>query len=228
MRRLAIILFCVCYTLVSHSQDLPARWTATFTPALIPLPSGGQFGLQPGVEFMISEKLGLLLEFTFQTGKSQHADSAALNKKYFRIKPEIRYYLSNEQEKLTKYAGLQLSYSFRGFKNEKQGFYNDDPYHPDQSFYFEEAYINTPITTVSFQFGVIFSDGKKFGADVFAGFGRRFVNTSFRDVVNLTPGPRFSPPPWFNAEASYQRIGWESELHLNAGVRFLYRFYNKR
>jgi hypothetical protein len=119
--------------------------------------------------------------------------------------------------------GLQASYSFRSFKNNNEGFYYDDlPY--DYVYAFDEAHIYSPITTFSIQFGAILSDGKRVAADLFVGTGLRLVNTSFTDVKNLRQERRTRPPDWFTATASYQKIGWLSELHLNAGVRFMYRF----
>jgi len=203
------------------------KWTGTFTPALIPLPSGGQFGIQPGVEYNLNPRMSLLLELTFQTGKGQHSDSAALNKKYFRIKPEFRYHFIGKHNRLTRYIGLQTSYSFRSFRNEKSGYYYDDlPY--DYVYAFDEAHIYSPITTVSVQFGMVLSDGKRFAGDIFAGTGLRFVNTSFTNVHNLRQERRTPPPDWFTATASYQKIGWLTDLHLNAGVRFMYRFGRMR
>jgi hypothetical protein len=197
--------------------------TATFTPALIPLPSGGQFGIQPGLECNLGPRLSLLMEVTFQTGKKQHFDSSALDKKYFRIKPELRYHFIGRQGRITKYIGLQASYSFRSFKNNKDGYYYDDlPY--DYVYAFDEAHIYSPITTFSIQFGAIISDGKRVAADLFVGTGLRMVNTSFSEVKNLRQERRTPPPDWFTATASYQKIGWFTELHLNAGVRFMYRF----
>jgi hypothetical protein len=211
----------------AQSKSTNGKWTATFTPALIPLPSGGQFGIQPGVEYNFKPRLSLLVEVTFQTGKNQHSDSAALNKKYFRIKPELRYHFPGKNHRLSKYIGFQASYAFRSFKNEKEGFYYDDlPY--NYVYAFDEAKISSPITTTSIQFGLILTDGKRFAADVFAGTGLRFVNTSFSDVENLRQEMRSRPPDWFTATASYQKIGWLSELHLNAGVRFMYRFGSMR
>ena len=208
---------------VAQKKTPESRLAATITPALVPLPSGGQFGIQPGIEYLINPRLSLLLEVTFQTGKKQHSDSAALNKKYFRIKPELRYHFIGKSNRLSKYVGLQASYSFRSFRNEKEGFYYDDlPY--DYVYAFDKAKIYSPITTISAQFGMILTDGRRFAADVFAGTGLRFVNTSFSDVQNLRQVRRTPPPDWFTATASYQKIGWLSDLHLNAGVRFMYRF----
>ena len=119
--------------------------------------------------------------------------------------------------------GLQASYSFRSFKNNKDGYYYDDlPY--DYVYAFDEAHIYSPITTFSIQFGAIISDGKRVAADLFVGTGLRMVNTSFSEVKNLRQERRTPPPDWFTATASYQKIGWLTELHLNAGVRFMYRF----
>ena len=102
--------------------------------------------------------------------------------------------------------GLQASYSFRSFKNNKDGYYYDDlPY--DYVYAFDEAHIYSPITTFSIQFGAIISDGKRVAADLFVGTGLRMVNTSFSEVKNLRQERRTPPPDWFTATASYQKIG---------------------
>lgn len=225
MRVANIIILCLAMVpLIAQAQQTTAgRWAITVTPALIPMPSGGQLGVQPGFEFRFRDRFSWLNEVTFQTGKKQHADSAALNKRYFRVKSEVRYHLLGKNHKLTKYVGFQGSYSFRSFRNENEGFYYDDlPY--DSVYYFDKAKIYSPITTLSLQFGFILSDGKRFAADMFVGTGLRLVNTRFTEVHNLRQDRRLRPPDWFTATASYQQNGWLSELHLNAGVRFMYRF----
>ncbi len=227
MRRVVILsLLCViALPFITHAQkQLKGKWALTFTPALIPLPSGGQFGIQPGFEYSFSNKISWLNEVTFQTGKKQHADSAALDKEYFRIKTEIRYHFLTKSSKLTTYVGLQGSYSFRSFRNEKHGFYYDAHLPYDTVYFFDKANISSPITTISLQFGAILSDGKRFAADVFAGTGLRLVNTHFSHVQNLRQDQRVPAPYWFTATASYQKNGWVSDLHLNAGVRFMFRF----
>ena len=226
MRRVITLSFCCLLAmplLVYAQKKTPGRWAATFTPALIPMPSGGQFGIQPGVEYSFNSRVSLLNEITFQTGKKEIGDSTALNKKYFRIKTELRYHIPGRNSRLKKYIGIQGTYSFRSFRNEKHGYYYDNlPY--DSVYYFDKAQIYSPITTFSLQFGFILSDGKRIAADVFAGTGLRLVNTSFAEVQNLRQDRRVQNPWWFTATASYQKNGWLSDLHLNAGVRFMYRF----
>jgi hypothetical protein len=211
-------------SLTNAQQKAPqGRWTATFTPALIPLPTGGQFGIQPGIEYAINSRLAILTEVTFQTGKNQHNDSIALDKEYLRIKPELRYYLVGRENRISSYVSLQASYTFRSFSNKNAGYYYDNFTH-DSVFAFDEAAISSPITTFSFQYGLVLSDGKRMAADLFAGMGLRFINTTFNNVVNLRRERTNGTSDAYTAAASYQKKGKVSEMYFNAGVRFMFRF----
>ena len=218
-----IIGHCLFFSQAQAQERNTGRWAITFTPAFIPLPSGGQFGIQPGIEYNFNNRWSLLTEITFQTGKKQIADSAALDKKYYRIKEELRFHLPGKNKKLSKYIALQATYSARSFRNEKEGFYYDNLAY-DSVYYFDKAKITSPITTLSLQFGYILAEGKHFAADMFVGTGLRLVHTQYTDVQNLRQDRRLRPGDWFTATASYQQNGRLSELHLNAGIRFMYRF----
>ena len=211
----------------AQKKTVQGKWTATFTPALIPLPTGGQFGIQPGVEYSINPWLSILTEVTFQTGKNQHNDSIALDKRYLRIKPELRYHFLGRDNRISNYVSLQASYSFRSFSNKNAGYYYDNFSH-DSVFAFDEAHIYSPITTFSLQYGIILSDGKRMAADLFAGMGVRFVNTTFKDVINLRLEPNSGSSDTYTSAASYQKKGRLSEMYFNAGVRFMFRFGKMR
>ena len=111
MRVANIIILCLAMVpLIAQAQQTTAgRWAITVTPALIPMPSGGQLGVQPGFEFRFRDRFSWLNEVTFQTGKKQHVDSAALNKRYFRVKSEVRYHLlGNSQNMLASRDPIHL------------------------------------------------------------------------------------------------------------------------
>ena len=101
-----------------HSQQ--TDWGLSFTPTFVPAVSLHP-GLQLGAEYKIADRLHLLTEFTIPLKKDP--DTLASSTRYFRIKPEIRYSLSENDYGARWYTGVQLSYVFRKWKDLNDGSY---------------------------------------------------------------------------------------------------------
>jgi len=222
MRKLFLLLIiCPALSIAQKPQD--KNWGVSLTPAIIPM-KGGHLGIQPGIEYKLYNRLSILTEVAFQTGKKNNADSTALDKKYLRIKPELRYSLSKKTHVFNSYIGLQFSYSFRSFRTEKYDYYYDHLPN-DYVYYYDEAKINSPIITTSFQIGSIISDGKNFFMDMYIGLGARFIHTTYSELVNLNTGPWIRPFIGIKPFASYYYSGDLYRFHMNAGIRLIYRFH---
>ena len=224
MRKLFFILFTlfVTSTLIGQKAEPDGKWSVTLTGAFIPVP-GGNFGIQPGVEYRFNERLSLLTEVTIRVGNKNVPDSQALNKKYFKIKPQLRYNFSKMKDGSKYYIGLQGSYSIRKFSIARYGFYYDK-LPGDSVYFFDVAKVNSPVTTISIQFGTIISPEKKLSVDIFVGIGGRFINTEYTDIEKLRKGIRSRPADGPAFAASYSYFGHVTWLHLNAGLRFIYHF----
>ncbi|MES1214704.1 MAG: hypothetical protein ABUT20_04230 [Bacteroidota bacterium] len=214
------IIFLVIQPALLFAQDSSGRkWAVSLMPVHIPLP-GNFTGIQPGIEIKFSNHLRFLTDFAFTLPQKKH-DSSALNRKYLRIKPELRYILPYKGKDLF-YIGLQMSYSFRSF-NDASGYgYYFDHFPDDSVYYFSSAHIKSPVFTASFQMGTFLFDKKRISLDAFFGLGPRFVNTTYSEIVNLQflPGQK----QWIALTPSYRRKGNVTLIYLNWGLRFFYHF----
>ncbi len=225
MRNFSFILF-LLFSSSLQAQDSVSQkgWAATLAPALIPISQPG-LGIQPGIEYRFNDRYSLLAEFTIPVNGKNSKDSSELDKKYFRIKSELRYSFLSKRKTSHQYAGLQLSHASRHFIN-RNGFYYDK--HPaDSVYYYDNASIKSPVTTVTLQFGSIFTRGR-FALDVFLGVGARFINTDITDIVNPVRGVIIRGTDRPNFTASYSFAGGITMLQVNAGIRAMWHFYEFR
>jgi hypothetical protein len=217
---LFIILF-VSSLLKAQNKELENKWAASLTGDIIPVP-GKNFGIQPGVEYMFNHRLSLLMEITLLTPLKNVSDPNYLNRKYFRIQPQVRFRFSEKKSIRQYYIGLRGSYASRKFTWLNTGFYYYDL--PGDSIYrFDKANANSPISTISFQLGSIMSGKRKFFADMYIGFGMRFINTKYNEIENLRKGIRSRPADCCQGTSSYSYLGKITRFHFNTGVRLMYR-----
>jgi hypothetical protein len=224
MRRAFLFIFFgvfASFLLQAQKATPKDKWAVSLAGALIPLPVQ-DFGIQPGVEYRINNRLSLLMELTFRVGRRDNPDSEALNKRYFRIRSALRYNLSGKRKILNPYIGFQCSYATRKFTDVKFGFYYDDL--PGDSVYFyDKAEINSPVATLSFQWGALLNLSEKVSLDLFTGAGLRFIHTRYTNVENPVKGFREIPRNEIFITA-YKYSGSVVRPHLDAGLRFIYHF----
>jgi len=135
----------------------------------------------------------------------------------------LRYSLPTRRKLSNDYLGFQISRSSRSFIA-RNGFFYDDP--PSDSVnYYSQASIKSPVTTASLQFGTIVSDGR-FAVDVFVGIGARFIHTDLSSITNKTRGLPNDAPDGLHFTASYSYEGNKVMFHCNAGLRFMWHFYD--
>jgi hypothetical protein len=216
------VLFLLLYSsITAQTEKQNGGWAVTLAPALIPISQPG-FGIQPGVEYRFNDRYSLLAEITIPANKKNSRDSSELNKKYFRFKSEIRYSLLGKNKKSHMYTGLQVSGSNRKFINQNSFYFDNRK--TDSGYYYSKASINSPVTTVSVQLGSIFSKGR-FAVDVFTGIGARFIKTTITGIENPTRSAIRKPDSGPSFTASYSYLGNIIMLQLNAGIRFMWNFY---
>lgn len=210
----------VC-SFLSKAQE--SKWGISFTPALVQSPAI-HYGIQPGFEFRINDRLSLLTEIAFTTAKDK--DSSYQNSRYFRIKPELRYTLLGSKRRFNMYTGLQLSYSFRKWDDLDGGCYFNKQLYNDSSIAYNKASISSPILTSSLQFGILLSVSDHFYMDFFMGMGARMIFTNYSGIENATKQPyntaicKIVPAP----DPAYWVNGTITRFHSNFGFRVLYRF----
>lgn len=215
-------LFLFLYTsLAAQSEKKKGGWATTLTAAFIPISQPG-LGIQPGLEYRFNDRYSLLAEITIPVNKKNSRDLSELNKKYFRLKSEIRYSLLSKSKKNHMYTGLQVSGSSRKFINQNSFYY--DSRKTDSGFYYSKASINSPVTSVSVQVGSIFSKGR-FALDLFTGIGARFIKTTITDIENPTRSAIRHPDSGPSFTASYSYSGNITLFHLNIGIRLMWHFY---
>lgn len=220
--RKSFFIFSLLLSTVLHGQaDSSQRgWAATLTGALIPLGSSA-LGIQPGAEYKFNDRLHLLSEITFRAGR-RNSNDLIQDRHYMRFKSELRYnFFTKKKKAFHQYTGLMLAWATRRFID-SSGYYYEKQ-HSDSAVFFDKAKLRSPITTISVQFGSIIADGR-FGVDVFMGFGIRLVNTNITEVVNARKGIVQSRAFYFPAAYNYE--GNVSQFHFNAGIRFMWHFYN--
>ena len=217
------LLLIVYSSLWAQTVKQQRGWAATITGALIPISQPG-LGIQPGIEYRFNDRYSVLAEITIPVNKKNSKDSSELNKKYFRFKSEMRYSFLSKSKKNHLYVGLQAASSSRNFINQ-DGLYFDNR-NTDSGYYYSKASINSPVATVSFQFGsVIFFSKEKFALDLFAGVGARFINTTISDIENPVRSNIRKPDSGPSFTASYSYAGNVTMLQLNGGVRLMWHFY---
>ena len=217
MRKITLPFFVLLLTLSATAQE--HKFAISLTPALVETPVV-RYGVQPGFEFFINERLSLLTEIAVGVGGEK--DPYYGNSKYLRIKPELRYALGETKLGFEPYTGLQFSYSYRKWDNLSGGSFFDK----DSVVNYDKASINSPILTTSIQFGTIMPISDRVKIDFFAGLGARFIFTDYSRLENPTKdsylGPRrvcsLAPAPAYSAN------GTVSRFHSNLGFRLLYRF----
>ena len=218
MRRL-IFLFIVFASSAATAQK--GAWSITHTPALVELPNI-RYGLQFGGAYNLSSRVQLLTEFTVATGKPSEANIT--DARYFRIKPELRYFLAKESTPLRGYLGIQVSFASRAWSNSSAGVYNDGSFSNDSVVAFSSAKIRSPFLAATTQGGLVIRLSKRISLDGFMGIGAKSVFTRYSDVENaqkelaLNPKCRImlrpDPAWWVN--------GTLVRFQFNTGLRLLY------
>ena len=196
-------------------------WSITHTPALIELPNI-RYGLQLGGAYNFSSRLQLLTEFTVATGKPDEA--SITDSRYFRVKPELRYFLANESTPLRGYIGIQLSFVRRGWRNSSSGVYNEGSSSRDSVVTFSSAKINSPFVTATTQAGVVLKLSKRFSLDGFLGVGAKSVFTKYTAVENAQKelAVRAKCRIMFRPDPAWWVNGTLTRFQFNTGLRLIY------
>lgn len=218
MKRL-IFLCIIFFATVAAAQK--GTWSITHTPALIELPNI-RYGLQLGGAYDFSSRMQLLTELTVASGKPDEA--SITESRYFRIKPELRYFIARESTPLRGYVGVQLSFASRGWSNSSSGIYNEGSFSNDSVVSYSSAKIRSPFVAATTQAGVVLKLSKLFSLDGFIGLGAKSVFTSYTSVTNaqkelaLVPKCRimFRPDPAWWVDGTLTRF------QFNTGLRLIY------
>ncbi len=197
------------------------KLSASLTAAFISLPQFNM-GIQPGIIYRFNDRFSLSTETTIRLGRKTDPDSNTINKQYFRVQPELRYFSKKNRKGRENYTGLRLSWASRKFED-KNGFYMFN-HQTDSGYSYNRAKINSPVMTVSLQAGTIFRLGHSMGLDFFMGMGARFITTHYTDVVNPVRSKQERAPDGPHFDASYSAEGSVTWFHFNTGFRFIYHF----
>jgi hypothetical protein len=220
MRKI-ISIFCILITaLLSNAQE--SKWSVSFTPAIVQSPAL-HYGIQPGFQYAINDRLSLLTEIAFTLAEKK--DSSYLNSRYFRIKPELRYTLAASKRGLHTYAGIQLSYTYRKWSDQHGGGFFDKELYNDSLISYSKADINSPMLTSSFQFGTLFSFGDHLSMDIFMGMGIRVIFSRYSDITNVSKKPYLRPICKIVSapDPAHWVYGIVTRFHSDFGFRLLYR-----
>jgi|CXWL01.1.fsa_nt_gi hypothetical protein len=197
------------------------RCLVSFSVGGVPIP-GNPTSLLPGVEFYITPRVSVFNEVALQTQKNKDFDSTALNKKYFKYKAEARFYLFDKAKRVMPYLALQYTTAKRNFNVNKSWTYYDT-FQDDSIYSYSRASINSPIQTITGQFGLAIRVYDNFYIDFSMGLGARHINTSYSLVENLQ---KIRNRQLFNINlnSSYRFNGSITRAQLNMGFRVSYRF----
>lgn len=214
--------FLTSYLFTPAQKPLQKKTLAiTCSPAIQVAPYG-QFTVQPGIEYKINEHFSFLTDFAFLLRK-KFVDSSTLNRKFLRIKSEIKYHFPEGWKDFKFYLGLQCAYSFRKFDDLNGGSYANAKM--DSTYSFNAASIKSPVFTSTVQMGLEFFLNH-FALSFFQGLGVRVVNTSYSNVVNLGRHAFYEPrgPDYIGPTPAHYYNGTVVRGQYNIGVRLAYYF----
>lgn len=196
------------------------RFLISISAGNVPLP-GTNTSLLPGAEVYILPRVSLYGEIALLTGK-RSLDSTAVNKKYFRYKAEIRYYLSKKEPVVKPFIGIQYTNATRSFNVNKTDIYYEQN-QIDSIYKYDRAHVISPVKTLTLQVGTAIRIWRRVYGDVAVGYGFRFINTAYTDLVNLRKERR-SGFLLIKPVSSYRYIGNMTRSQLNLNFRLSYRF----
>lgn len=204
-------------------QAQVSKWAASYTPAIV-YTTQPHYGFQAGLEYRFNERLRILTEAAVIL-HDRH-DSSAVSPRFIRVKPEIRYLIANHTKKVEPYTGLQLSYSFRNWKDLDGGIFFEESLQDDSAIAFRSATVSSPVFTVSSQLGAVIRVAGHFEVDVFSGIGLRVIHTHYSDIQSGLKV--YAQPPkckiLISPDPAWWVRGMINRLHLNIGLRILYSF----
>ena len=133
--------------------------------------------IQGGIEFYLTEKLSLYNEIgiKYRKGYYETSDTSFISSKGFKIKSELRYYISTTKEH-SKNTYIALN-----------GFYNKDTHNTEIGYYYQSDSLKSRYDNFGVKKSVIGTNlligfkktiWNKFSFDAYAGIGVRFVGIS--------------------------------------------------
>ena len=218
MRRFLFLLI-VFFSSAAAAQQ--GTWSITHTPALIELPNV-RYGLQLGGAYNFSSRMQLLTEFTVATGKPD--ETSITDSRYFRVKPELRYFLTSKPTTLRGYLGLQLLYANRAWTNSSSGIFNEGSFSSDSVVAYSSAKIRSPFVAATTQSGVVIKLSKRLSLDGFLGLGAKSVFTNYSSVKNAQKQMAVNPKCriMFRPDPAWWVDGTLTRFQFNTGLRLLY------
>lgn len=202
------------------NPDGMKRFLISISAGNVPLP-GTNTSILPGAEVYILPRVSLYGEIALLTGKKS-LDSTAVDKKYFRYKAEIRYYLSKKEPVVKPYIGIQYTNATRSFNVNKADIYYEQN-QTDSVYKYDRAYIISPVKTLTVQLGTAIRIWKGIYGEIAGGYGFRFINTEYTELVNLRKERRVGFL-FIKPISSYRYIGSMTRSQLNLNFRLSYRF----
>ena len=220
MKKLLPTTFLVTVSFLLRAQE--SKWSVSFSPAVMQSP-GLHYAFQPGVEYKFNDRLALLTELAIPVGKNYSLDYS--HSKSFRLKSELRYYLTESKKGPRPYAGIQALYAFRNWQSHGGSFY-EDGMNSDIVINYDRANVKSSVLALSFQLGVRVKLTRRLDMDLYTGMGTRLVYTNYFDVQNAVIDPNARPfDRIFPArDAAYLVNGGVNRVNLNFGIRFIYHF----
>ena len=226
MKRIVLSVFFLCsIRFCSYAQEKTEatmkRWAGSFSTGFAPMPHA-PISLLPGMEFFITQKISIFFEYAFQTGRNNHYDSVAVNKKFTKYKTELRLYLTANKRKVKPFFGLQVAWADRLFTIGKKGSYFK-PNPNDSVFTFNKAFVSSPFQIVAFQFGISRLIIKGFYFESSIGLGIKHVSTTYSALENLQ-GDKFRGLFRIKPFSTYRYLGNISRPYLGISYRLFYQF----
>lgn len=202
------------------NPDGMKRFLISVSAGNVPLP-GTNTSILPGAEVYILTRVSLYGEIALLTGKKS-LDSTAVDKKYFRYKAEIRYYLSKNEPVVKPFIGMQYTNATRSFNVNKTDIYYEQN-QIDSIFIYDRAHVNSPVQTFTFQAGTAIRIRKNIYGDIAAGCGFRVINTDYSELVNWRKERRVGFL-FIKPISSYRYTGSMTRSQFNLNFRISYRF----
>jgi hypothetical protein len=173
--------------------------------------------LQGGIQLNFGERLGFSAEYGHQyapfIGKQIYKD----NRKYFKIRSEIKYFYLKDPDDRMPYFSAEFFYV-----PEKYRLHNDWLYMPDGQYSFTYSDVSREILGFALKKGYEISVTPKFSFDFYTGIGVRKITVKHAPV-NLEPTDVFTE--WGNSKDKEDGIKFKP--HIALGIKAGYVIFNR-
>jgi len=225
MRTVLILTICFCTAQpllcqqAEHDNAVSEKYAVTLIPAFFPY---DKMGLQPGLQFRISNHFALMSEVAFPiVFTPQHEAGIYDQTQFLRATTELKYFRAKSPK--GRFTSFQIGYSKRQFVDKDSGWYHDEG---DTALTgYSSLSIKSPVFFCTVKMGGEMFQWKKVFMDFFMGLGVRVIPTKY-DIEGAYVKGLWTPPKEFVLvpEPAWNYNKTCMRLHVSLGFRIGWKF----